>query len=150
MIKEIFEIEPIQKNTLIVFLGLFSLIFLQIFLFNPELFDKGVLISLLFTLGMTVSWTILSLPSMIMFFLMIEFKNGEKRNKGLLILENVILTCGLFIIGWILMLTYIAYELNFDFKDLIRLGIAVSFTRFILWSIIYLIRNFRRKKLSKE
>lgn len=43
-LKEIFEAEPIQKNALIIFIGMIFISFLQIYLFEPQLMDKNILL----------------------------------------------------------------------------------------------------------
>lgn len=150
MIKEIFDIEPIQKNTLILFLALFFITFLQVFLFKPEIFEKGVFITIGISLALTVSWTILNIPSMIMFVIVTQWKEGKLPSKKSLILENVVLTAGIIIIGWILMLTYISYELDLSFKTLIRIGILISFIKFLLWTIINFIESPKNKKKTEK
>ena len=151
MIKEIFDIEPIQKNTLIIFLSLFCISFLQVFLFKPELLDRGAFINIGISLALTVSWIVLSLPSMVMLTMAVEWKDGNPKDSGKLIMENVILSSGIMMIGWILLLTYISYEFDFSFKTLIRMGILTSLFKFILWFIVNYIQNLKnRKKLKKE
>ena len=41
MIKEFFEIEPSQKNTLLSLLGISFLCFLQLYLFKIEIFENN-------------------------------------------------------------------------------------------------------------
>ena len=141
MIKEIFDIEPVQKNSLIIFLAIFCLSFLQIFLFKNELMEKGAFEIVSLCLGLTVCWYVVSILPMALFVKATE--DDEDRKNGLQV-DLVIMVCGLLALSWIIVLTYIAYEFNLTFKDFIRGSIVVVFLRSLFWFFYGLIAN--RKK----
>lgn len=132
MIKEIFDIEPVQKNSLIIFIGVFCLSFLQIYLFKNELLENGSLIIIGICLSLTVCWSILNVLPLFLFFHFVNNK-GNIKNKSEVILEQAIVPLGYFTLGWITLLIYISYELNICFKDFIRLSIIVSILRSLFW-----------------
>jgi len=136
MIKELFDIEPIQKNTLIMFLALFCVSFLQIYLFKQDVIEKGIFLTIGVSLALTVAWTVLNLPSMIVFISIIQRKQRRSIIGGSVIKEYIVLGAGFIIIGWVLLLSYVAYELELEFKNLIRAGLFISFFKLVLWSVI--------------
>ena len=141
MIKEIFDIEPIQKNSLIVFISILSISFLQIFLFKNEILEKSAFEIIGVCLGLTVCWYIASILPMVLFVKATE--DEEDRQNGLQ-LDLVIIVCGLLALAWIILLTYIAYEFDLTFKMFIRGSIAVIILRSVFWFVYGLITN--RKK----
>ena len=141
MIKEIFDIEPIQKNSLIVFISILSISFLQVFLFKHEILDKSAFEIIGVCLGLTVCWYIGSILPMTLFVKATE--DEEDRQNGLQ-LDIVVIVCGLLALGWIILFTYIAYELNLSFKNFIRGSIAIILIRSLFWFIYGLIAD--RKK----
>ena len=143
MIKEIFDIEPVQKNALIVFLCIFCLSFLQIYLFKDELLDKGAFQVIGFSLGLSVCWLVSSLLPVVLFVKALE--DEEDRKNGL-IMDRVVMICGLLVLGWIIILTYVAFELNLSFKNFIRGSILTIILRSIFWLIYGLIVKRKRQE----
>jgi hypothetical protein len=145
MIKEIFDIEPKQKNVLIILVGIFGLSFLQLYLFKPSIFELSIFFSLGISLGLTVCWSALNIPSLILCFYVMtggaNEKNSEKYNYNL-----IIFTLGLLAIGWISLLTYIGYEFNFTFMYLFRLAVLMTIIRIIFWYIFGTILDRKTKK----
>ncbi|WP_233862653.1 hypothetical protein [Tenacibaculum piscium] len=144
MIKEIFEIEPIQKNSLIMFVGIFCLSFLQLYLFKNETLDKGVFIVTGLCLSLAVCWSIINILPLLFFSIFIEEKEKNNGIKIILIAEKIVFFLGLMAIGWTILLTYICYELDFCFKNFIRVSILASFIRTLFWFICLL--TLGRKK----
>ena len=141
MIKEIFDIEPIQKNSLIIFICFLPISFLQIFLFKNELLDKSAFEIIGICLGITVCWCISNIPPMLFF---VKSMEDEETKKNGLKLDVVVIVCGILALCWIILLTYIAYEFNLSFKNFIRGSIAVILLRLLFWFIYGLITD--RKK----
>ncbi|MFT7900987.1 hypothetical protein VBY74_13510 [Tenacibaculum ascidiaceicola] len=67
---------------------------------------------------------------------------GEEDRQNGLQLDIVVLVCGLLTLSWIILLTYIAYELNLSF---IRGSITIILIRALFWFIYAVISN--RKKI---
>jgi hypothetical protein len=67
MIKEIFDIEPIQKNNLLSLTGISFLSFLQLYLFKNEILEKNTLEIIGISLSLTVCWSILNIPPLLFF-----------------------------------------------------------------------------------
>jgi len=146
MIKEIFEIEPKQKNILIILVGIFGLSFLQLYLFKDSIFDLGIIQTVGIALGLTVCWTILNIPSIILCFgALTNFENKDDS----LNYDLIIFTFGLLAIGWISLLTFIAYELELSFKWFLRISVGVSVLRITTWFFIALIKNKRSGNQKK-
>jgi hypothetical protein len=145
MIKEIFEIETKQKNTLIILIGIFGLSFLQLYLFKKSIFDIGIFFSIGVSFGMTICWSILNIPSLVVFAAIVDSKS-----PNIIFDENhrkfVLFSLGLIALGWIATLTYIAYELNLNFKYFLRLSICVSIIRVLFW-VIYGSIKYRNTKI---
>jgi len=68
MIKEIFDIEPIQKNALLSFTSISFLSFLQLYLFKNEIFDKSSFEIIGISLSLTVCWSVLNIPPLLFFY----------------------------------------------------------------------------------
>ena len=69
MIKEIFDIEPIQKNTLLSLTSISFLSFLQLYLFKNEIFDESPFEIIGISLALTVCWSILNVPPLLFFIM---------------------------------------------------------------------------------
>ena len=137
MIKEIFDIEPRQKNLLIILFAITSLSFLQIYLFSPATFDKGAFTVIGLSLALMICWSIMNLPSLFFCYLFLD----EEADITTKIDLKQIFFFGLIAIAWITVLTYASYELNLSFKWFIRVSIGISILRTALWFILVQIRN---------
>ena len=132
MIKEIFEIEPIQKNSLIVFIGICFLSFLQLYIFKKEIIlNQSIFVVIGLMFSISVCWTVLNLFSLSFFFSKVNSNDFEK-----VYYDKVIFAFGFLGICWICILTYVGYELNLTFKNFIRLSILVCLIRTLFWFIL--------------
>jgi len=145
MIKEIFDIEPRQKNTIIIIVGIFGLSFLQLYLFKKTIFDIGIFFSIGVSLGLTVCWTMLNIPSLILNYLAV-FDSPDNNKNDQINYEIVIFIFGLLALGWISLLTYVAFELNFNFRYFIRLSVLTSIIRTLFWFTWLIVKNLINKK----
>jgi hypothetical protein len=145
MIKEIFDIEPIQKNALLSLTSISFLSFLQLYLFKNDIFNNSPFEIIGISLSLTVCWSILNIPPLYLFF---HAESPERENVDQIEYEKVIFIFGFLAIGWITVLTYISYELKLCFKDFIRLSIITSITRCGFWLIYGAIKHHRRKKIK--
>lgn len=143
MIKDIFDIEPIQKNAVVMFLAISCICFLQLYIFKREIFNDNLFISVGLSFAMAICWIIVQLPSFILIFL-VSRVNDDKPLKE----ENVALAFGVFLLFWIIILTYIGYELDLSYKNFIRVVITVMFTRMLFWIVYLIIKN--GKKVQKQ
>ena len=80
MIKEIFEIEPIQKNSLIIFFGILFLSFLQLYIFKHNIFEEGIFVTVGISLAISICWIVLNILSVFIFF---NLMSDEKDNSEL-------------------------------------------------------------------
>ncbi len=147
MIKEIFDIEPIQKNSLIGFLSICCISFLQLFLFKREIIESNSFLTIGLVLGLSISWVIIQLPSYILFVECTIKKEDDNEN---LLYDRIALTFGIFLLMWMIILTYIAYEFNLDFKSFIRISIILMIIKSLFWGISLIIKNGRNAKLKKK
>ncbi len=108
MIKEIFEIDPKQKNVLIIIIGIFGLSFLQLYLFKKSIFDIGILFSIGISLGLTVCWTMLNVPSLAFFHGVLTNPSPNEESPSA-INNQIIFLLGLVSLAWISLLTFISY-----------------------------------------
>lgn len=113
MIREIFEIEPKQKNALIIYSGISLISFLQIYIFKRELIDENFLIVLMTSLALGVCWLVLNMIPLIIII-------AAWARDGKLIFENVIFGIGILVIAGLILLTYLGYLDNLSFKDFIE------------------------------
>ena len=147
MIKEIFDIEPIQKNALLSLTSISFLSFLQLYLFKNEIFDKSPFEIIGISLALTVCWSILNVPPLIFFY---NAEAPDNENDVQIQFEKVIFIFGVLAIGWITLLTYVSYELKLCFKDFIRLSILTSIVRTIFWLIFGTIKDHKNRKLKEK
>ncbi|MFP9113089.1 hypothetical protein ACLI1A_04060 [Flavobacterium sp. RHBU_3] len=112
MLKDFFEIEHKQKNTLLIFIGLTLISFLQLFIFKKKIFEGNFLILIGLSLSIALCWTILNIIPLFI-ILSVTLK------KSKLVYENVIPGFGTAIIGLQVVLTYIAYKKENNFEELI-------------------------------
>ena len=143
MIKEIFEIEPVQKNTLIIFIAIFSLSFLQLYLFKHSIFEENYFVIIGVCIGLSVCWSIINMPPLVFYHAFLLHGKNNIKTTGL---NYIIFKFGLLAIGWIILLTYIGYEYKFCFKELIRFSILLSFIKTFIWFILGIKRNKVRLK----
>ncbi|MDI5889455.1 hypothetical protein [Flavobacterium yafengii] len=149
MIKEIFDIEPIQKNALLSLTSISFLSFLQLYLFKNEIFYKSPFEIIGISLSLTVCWSVLNIPPLL-FFYNAETPENENETNVQIEYEKVIFIFGVLAIGWITLLTYISYELKLCFKDFIRLSILTSIVRTIFWLIFGTIKDHKKRKLKQK
>tara|TARA_R110002167_G_scaffold53406_1_gene153248 strand:- start:1098 stop:1544 length:447 start_codon:yes stop_codon:yes gene_type:complete len=148
MIKEIFEIEPIQKNSLIIFIGIFLLSFLQIFLFKRELLNESSFLILGISLSIALCWSLLNVLPLYCFFLATKESDRKTPNQEIM-WEKVIVVLGFLCLCWILLITYISYEFEFSLKKLIRISIILSIIRSFFWFIFEIVARKNRKVIKK-
>lgn len=138
MIKEIFDIEPIQKNSLIVFLSICCVSFLQLFLFKRDIVENNSFLTIGLVLGLSISWVILQLPSLMLFA---SYVIRDDIKKDDLLFDRVTLSLGILSLVWMIVLTYIAYEFSLDFRTFIRVSIVFMIMKALFWAICVIIKN---------
>ncbi len=119
-IKEFFDIEPIQKNGLLIFVFAFLISYLQLFLFKSDFYDLDLFDKIILSSSVGVCWVASELPT---YFFFMNSKWNKWINKGKvfdLILDRIIAAFGFTLILWMVLLTYIGYEFNLDLKIFIR------------------------------
>ncbi len=146
MIKEFFEIEPSQKNTLLSLLGISFLCFLQLYLFKIEIFENNTFEIIGISLALTVCWSVLNIIPLALFVVC----QTKEENMDNVKYGKIIFTLGVIALCWITLLTYIAYEFKLCFKELIRLGITVSLLRSVFWFIFSTLQNQKKSKNKKK
>lgn len=147
MIKEIFEIEPRQKNLLIILFAITSLSFLQIYLFSPSTFDKGAFTVIGLSLALMVCQSIMYfLPSTLLLFATVDDFLDEDPDTD----KKRIFMLGLFQIALIVLVTYIAFEIGCSFRNFIRASIASAVLQSIIWIIVGIIIDRRDSKKSNK
>ena len=126
MIKEVFEIEPKQKSTIVIFIATCFLSFLQIFLFKKSLFEEGSFLVIGLSLALGICWSILHLIPMVLIIASIVGKD----DKGV-IYQNIIFSAGIVITAWITFITYRGYQYKLTFSEFIDFSIN--------WTIVFYI-----------
>lgn len=149
MIKDIFEIEPIQKNSFIMFLSVLCLSFLQIFIFKRKIIEESSFVSIGVALGLSVCWVVSHLTGFYAFFYNSRVGVNVEENDEILY-ERVALGFGLTLLFWMSLLTYIGYELQFSFKNFIRFSVSIMLTKSIFWFIVLIIRKARHNSIKEN
>lgn len=136
--KDFIDIEPILKNSLIVFLSVCCISFLQLFLFKREFIENNAFLTIGLILSLSVSWVIAQLPSLILFARYVLKHNNDNND---LLFDRITLCLGILLLGWMIILTYIGYELNLDFRSFIRISIILMILKSLFWGICVIIKN---------
>jgi hypothetical protein len=137
-IKEFFDIEPIQKNGILILVFSFLISFLQLFLFksnfnNLDIFDKVIL-----SLAVSVCWIVSELPT---YFFFMNSKWQKWKQKGMifqLVPDRIVASFGFTIIIWMVLLTYVGYEFDMDLKTFIRTSLIFVFIKSLYWFFYFL------------
>ena len=140
MIKELFDIEPVQKNVLIVLIGIFFVSFLQLFLFKNEILNESVFIIFGISMALTVCWSVLNILPLFFFFTYLS--DGEQGNT---ILEKMVFNLGFLALAWFILLTYISYELNLSYNVLVKILVFSSILRTIFWFVVVIIKSNKKQ-----
>jgi hypothetical protein len=133
MIKEVFEIEPIQKNSLITLGCLTCISYLQLDLFCHHIKLDNIFTSLMLSFALSICWLIANALPCFLFFK--STMKGQKKPESLL-LDRVVLVLGTLTIAWVIIFTYIGYELSLSFKNFIRISLIAIALRTLLWTIV--------------
>jgi len=143
--KEFFEIEPIQKNSLLVFVFVFFISFLQLYIFKEDFNDEKDLTKFLLTMSVSIFWVTAELPT---YFFFVNSRRDKYKLKGLdfnLFLDRIIISFGFTLIIWTVLLTYIGYEFDFDLKTFIRVSLSWMFIKSSYWFSRWLVYYFKTK-----
>ena len=148
-IKDFIEIEPKQKHIIITSVGLFSISFLQIFLFKRELMNGNFLILIVISLALSFFWYLVNSLSVIFFFLSLKSKSQKEDKEPTPYL--IITFLGFLFLSWIFLLTFIAYEKRLSFNEFIKASAIISIIKSFFWFSIYFIKTeLKRRKTNRE
>ena len=148
MIKEVFEIEPIQKNSLITLGCLTCISYLQLDLFSHHLKLDNIFISLMISFALSICWLISNTISCYYFFLLVTYDRKTESESP--IIERVILILGFLTVSWVILFTYIGYEFHLTFKNFIRVSLMIIFLRTLLWTFLLNYKKNRDRSLNKQ
>lgn len=143
MLKDFFEIENKQKSTLLTFIGLTLISFLQLFIFKQNLFSGNFLIVVGISLSLALCWTILNIFPLT---IILSALAGDSK----LIYENVIFGSGILIIAGQILLTYVGYKNHYKFSTFIdfvwhyTLGVY-----FVIFFIIIIANRFSPERKNR-
>ena len=138
-IKDFADIEPKQKNIIIIFCALFSVSFLQIFLFKRELMSENFFTLSVLSISLSFFWYLINSLSSIFFYLTLSSRKKAEKSEPKSYLTITFL--GFIFLSWIYLLTFICYEYNMNFKTFIKLSAIVCVLRSIFWAIICYVRR---------
>ncbi|CAM3146911.1 hypothetical protein [Flavobacterium frigoris] len=150
MIKEIFDIEPIQKNSLIMFFAISCLSFLQLFIFKRNVIEENSLLAICLSLGVSICWII---SQMISYYLYADYTNNkydEKNYLDELLYDKIALHFGFSLYFWMIVITYISFELGLTLIEFLRFSILVMFLKTIFWAIFSFRKYQKHQKLNKK
>tara|TARA_R110000868_G_scaffold33215_3_gene120842 strand:+ start:4559 stop:5002 length:444 start_codon:yes stop_codon:yes gene_type:complete len=145
-IKEFFEIEPIQKNSIIVIIFVCFISFLQLYLFKDNFVNEKDFVKIALSISVAICWITAEIPTYI-FALPILIKSDANIFENRMI-EFIIISYGFGLIFWMVTATYISYELDLDMKNFIRISIAFMFFKNLYWFIRY--RKNKNQKPRKK
>lgn len=150
-IKEFFDIEPIQKNGLLIFVFTSLISYLQLFLFKSNFSDLDLFDKIILSLSVGVCWAVSELPT---YFFFMNSKWQKWKQKGMifqLVPDRIVASFGFTIILWMVLLTYIGYEFNMDLKVFIRTCLIWMFLKSLYWFLFWLkYTQIDIKKQNKE
>lgn len=144
-LKEFFEIEPIQKNALLVFVFMFFISFLQLYLFKKNFSIESDLVKILLSFSVSICWAISEVPTYLFASkTIIKPVDRTEQNK---LTERIIIALGFTLVFWSVLATYIGYEFNVSLKIFIRCCFIFMALKTLYWKIRY--ENFV-KKIKKD
>ncbi|MFB9056678.1 hypothetical protein ACFFU9_07975 [Mariniflexile ostreae] len=153
-IKDFFDIEPIQKNGLLIFAFAFLMAYLQLFIFKSNFSDLDKFDKIILSLSVSVCWVVSELPT---YFFFMNSKWLKWKSKGKvfeLIADRIVTAFGFTLILWMVILTYIGYEFKMDLNMFIRTSLIWMFLKSIYWSFYWLkyilIDIKKEKKMQTE
>lgn len=124
MIKEIFEIEPRQKSSAIIFTALCFISFLQLYLFKKNLFDENAYIVIGITLSLNVCWSAIHIiPAAILIV------SEANRRDGDIQYANMLFAAGLIILIWMIFITYRGYHYKMTISEFIPFA--------FFWTVVF-------------
>lgn len=144
--KEFFDIEPVQKNSLIVFVFVFFMCFLQLYLFKNNFENEKDLTKIFLTMSLSVCWVASEIPT---YFLFIASRKDKYKEKGIdlfLLLDRIVIAFGFSLIFWMATLTYIGYELGFSLRTFIRVSLVWVILKSAFWFFSWLKYSMKDKK----
>ena len=142
MIKQIFEIEPIQKNSLLVYVAVCCISFLQLFIFKRDIIENNSFVAVGVVMSLGICWI---LAYSFVFRIFMETNYEFLKIEKYIFTDKTILVFGFLIIFWLIFLTYVGYELNMSFKFFIRLSLAFFIVKIIFWFIAGLLIGYRNR-----
>ena len=133
MIRDIFEIESKQKYIFFTVASLFAISFLQLFIFQNNIFKGNIWLPILLSISLGIIWFIGYLPSALLFYSITKSKKDKLDGFVWIIL-------GAFMTIITAIITYIGFELNLPTIWFVRLSILILFLLFSLMALIKVIR----------
>ena len=136
--KELSEIEPIQKNSIITIIFVFFISYLQLFLFKENFEVLSLLTKIFLAISVAIIWIVIQIPSHLFIIARRVIKKPNLKENfplGLLILPF-----GFSLLIWMSLITYLCYEMSFNLKTFIRVSLIFMLIKtlfnFIFWLII--------------
>ena len=148
MIKEVFEIEPIQKNSLITLGCLTCISYLQLDLFSHHLKLDNIFTSLMISFALSICWIVSNSISCYYYFQFIIYDRKSESKSP--VIDRVILIVGTLTVSWVILFTYIGYEFQLTFKNFIRVSLTIIFLRTLFWIILLNFKENKGKSLNKQ
>lgn len=150
-IKDFFEIEPIQKNGLLIFALSFLMAYLQLFLFKTNFSELDKFDKIILSLSVSICWIVSELPTYL-FFMNSKWKKWKQ--KGIILNfapDRIVASFGFTVIIWMVFITYIGYEFSMDLKTFIRASLIFMLIKSLYWFIYFLkYTHIDVKKESKK
>lgn len=141
MLKEFSEIEPIQKNSIVVLATLFCLSYLQLKIFDNRIETNEVFPSIILSLALSIFWLIINSIPTFLFFEYLTIGADKTKTKY----EMTVFFFGYISLLLITVIMYICYELEFDFKNFIRISIGI----YVLLTVVayYILKNAKKSQV---
>lgn len=141
MFKDFSEIEPIQKNSIVVLAALFCLSYLQLKIFDNRIETNEVFPSIILSLALSICWIVINFVPLYLFFEYLSIGMNKSKTKY----EMTVFFFGYISLLVITVIMYICYELEFDFKKFIRISIGI----YVLITVViyYILKNARKSQV---
>jgi len=143
-LKEFFEIEPIQKNSMVVIILVFFISFLQLYLFKQNFTNESYFLQITLSISLSICWIVAEIPSYISAVSTTTILKTNVVKKRFM--KLLIISFGFSLLFWMVMITFIGSEFNLNIKNFIRLSV----TSMVLKGLFFFIRcRFYKSRLKK-
>lgn len=143
-LKEFFEIEPIQKNSMVVIILVFFISFLQLYLFKTNFISESYFLQITLSIALSICWIVAEIPSYIYAVSTTTILKKDVVKKRFM--KLLIISVGFSLLYHMVTVTYVSTELNLSIKNFIRLSVFTMLLKSLVFFIRYRIYKSKLKQ----